>query len=257
MMKVDVVYHVLAVNHWQAVVREQLDLLLRNQLIRSILITFAIPPAPVLMTASGQPFTFAGKSMEQRLLAIYREVWSAVAIQARQCPPGGTTVASCAPEFPDIERCAMDECEHPAMRRVEALARSSDELVLYCHAKGVSYRPPEPRMEHWRMHMNQLLADVDGWARKLTASTENVAGPCLLRDEQMGISYFAGNFWMAKSAYLRELADYQQFLTHPPTGWHEPGSRFLAELAINRGGRMLPLAIDGRTFSSADVRWLD
>lgn len=256
-MLIDVVYHVLAVNHWQSVVREQLALLLPNRRIRSLNITLAIPPAPVLTTASGRTFQFSGVSLEQRLLAILAEVRAATVGFRPSDSASSAGSGPCSSAHPEIRRRAMDEFEHPSMERVDALARGSDGVILYCHAKGVSYRPPEPQIENWRLHMNQLLANADHWALRLADGPENVAGPCLLNDDRIGIAYFAGNFWMARADYLRELPEYSVFRQCPPTGWHEPNSRFLAELAVNRGGAMKALAVDGRSFTLADVKWLD
>jgi hypothetical protein len=249
-MDLDVVYHVLAVNHWQSVVREQLALLLRNQHVRSLSITLAIPPAPTMVTASGLKFQFAGDAHERRLLDIHADAWRTNA--------GEADAGHDAPSPPklQIRRSPMDRFEHPALEWVETLAGASDGLILYFHAKGVSHCPADPRIERWRQHLNQLLVAADAWALQLQRSAADVAGPCLLIDEQRQSTYFAGNFWMAKCAYLRSLPSYRSFVDSPPTGWCEPGSRFLAELAVNRAGTMQALAIDGMAYSRSDIAGL-
>ncbi len=249
-MDLDVVYHVLAVHHWQTIVREQLALLLRNQRVRSLSITLAIPAAPAMVTASGLEFRFGGDAHERRLRDIHAEVWRAISGRA----DGGRLRPT--PPTLQIRRYPMDRFEHPALEWVETLADSSEGLVLYFHTKGASHCPVDPCSERWRQHLNQLIAAADVWAVQLHRSDADVAGPCLLMDDQRPWAYFAGNFWMAKKTYLRSLPSYRSFVDSPPAGTCEPGSRFLAELAINRAGIMQALAVDGKVFSRSDIAGL-
>ena len=62
-------------------------------------------------------------------------------------------------------------------------------------------------------------------------------------------SYFAGNFWMARAEYLRQLPRYRQWVANPAPPLR-PFDRYLAELAVNRGNRMRPYVTDGVRFDT-------
>jgi hypothetical protein len=204
----------------------------------SLSITLAVATAPVLQLPSGRSVQPGAAPLREKILELCDRI---CARQGHPLPPLTVTV------WP------MDQFEHPAIYRVEALAReSSAEAVLYCHGKGASHRPADPAIEQWRAHLNQLIARADHWLGQLLADeAADVAGPCVLDDAKHG-TYFAGNFWLAKTSYLSQLGDYRHFLEHPPAGLPK-ADRHLAEMAINRDGQMRPLSIDGRRYTRADV----
>ena len=109
-------------------------------------------------------------------------------------------------------------------------------------------------MERWRRHLNSLLSDAPRWVALLNDAAVDAVGPCLLDHADYGVAFFAGNFWLAQSDYLRSLPSYAEFLQRPPSGWPEARSRYLAELAINRAGSMRAQATDGLIFSMDDIR---
>ncbi len=230
------VYHLFAVNHWQAIVREQLGLLLPHASLATLRVTLATPPVPAMTSLSGRTVGFGADAFANRLHAIVAELK----------PDAG-------PEL-TVEVVDAGQFEHPAMLAVESLAKHGDDPVLYCHGKGVSYRPPQPQMERWRQHLNTLLRDAPSWVERLKTEAIDAVGPCLLDHAEYGVSFYAGNFWLARAGYLRNLPDYADFLRAPPAGWPPAQSRFLAEVAINRGGTMRGIAIDGRRYSMADIR---
>ena len=243
------VYHVLTVNHWQDIVREQLTLLLRNSNLASLSVTLAIPPLPTFTTVSGAVVQLGGRSYLNRFLDIYREISELVAHRSSLEPGMRKRVL----DLPRILPNPSTDFEHPAMQLVETLAINSSLPILYFHSKGVSYRPRERCMETWRQHLNKVIAEADYWADEILRRDADAAGPCLLRDENMDVSYFAGNFWIATSEYIRTLSRYKDFLASPPASWPEAGSRYLAELAINRGACMQAIAIDGASMSRDDI----
>ena len=109
--------------------------------------------------------------------------------------------------------------EMVTLQTVERLARglADDGLVLYCHSKGVTYRPgtsAAARAASWRRAM--LAHVVRGWRDDVSAlvgGPHDAAGPFFLeadvwrpRIPDFGpYSYFAGNFWWATAAHLRRL----------------------------------------------------
>src|SRR6185503_8186502 len=212
----NVVYHVTTMNHWQAIFDEQLEALGANRHIKALYVTVGATTDGSLATATE---VLAG--LRTRL-------------------PG-------VPSIPMA--CRPDAYEHTALTMVDDLARADRAAVLYFHMKGVSYSPPRPLMENWRRYLNDFIARADQWADFLSREPYDACGPLLLHDESHGITYFAGNFWLARAEYLRELPRYAHFIRAPGLKTFSPGSRHLAEVAVNRTGRMRGYATDGTSLT--------
>jgi hypothetical protein len=215
--KFNVVYHVATLNHWQHVVREQIPLLLSNCNIEQLAVTCA---------SNSQDEMHAAAMLVEGLLS------------ASNCR------ISC-----KFYKGPLTAFEHCAMKVVDDFAHWHDIPVLYFHAKGVSYQPPSPIAEKWRRHLNQFVAEADKWAAFLVNSHHDACGPMLLHDPSHGFTYFAGNFWIASSRYLRQLPPYDEFMQRPPVNrsgkqFIEEG-RYLAELAIDRARHMNGISSDG------------
>jgi hypothetical protein len=96
--------------------------------------------------------------------------------------------------------------------------------------------------------LNKFVALGDRWANLLQSRPLDTCGPLRMTDKTHGLTYFAGNTWMASAAYLRGLTPYDVFLKDHRLRGFAPGDRLLAELAINRDGRMRSHAADGQDF---------
>jgi hypothetical protein len=220
-VRFNVVYHVAALNHWRRVVEDQLGILLRNKDIGSVHVTVAAD-SPALTAACSE------------------HVEKAMGASGRALPLR-------------ISPHPIGEFEHPAMALIDDLAREDDAPILYFHGKGVSYSPPNPLFETWRGYLNQFVAEADGWAQLLLESEYDACGPLKLFDRQHGFTYFAGNFWMAKAGYLRELPPYAEFLRDPGSPYFKPNDRHLAEVAVNRSRRVKALAADNTDLTHESI----
>ena len=214
------VYHVTTLHHWKDIAREQLDILFANRRLAALTVTIANTPEADL------PFL-------QDLFLRAMERRPELKVQGHFCD--------------------LAEYEHTAMRLVDQVTRQEEMPVLYCHMKGVSYSPPKQLWEVWRWHLNGFVAEADRWSEFLAKEPYDVCGPMLTRDETHGFGYFAGNFWMARAAYVRSLPAYDEFLAAPRVETFRAGSRHLAELAVNRRNRMRAFATDGTNLKWADV----
>jgi len=140
-------------------------------------------------------------------------------------------------------RTRLDEFEFPAMRMIEDIAPDHD-AVLYFHTKGVSHNNSWP-MLMWRMYMNAWC--LTGWRAmfdSLMASECDCSGAGWTH--WWGASGWPGNFWMAKSPYLRSLTPFDEYLTA------FGGTRFAAEFWINSRSEARPL-----NFGLEDTRFWD
>lgn len=173
-----VFWHVAAMNHWQAVVEEQLDLLAASDL-RFVRCTFL-----------GQPQELeALKSMADR---------------------HGITL--------HIEQTAteLEHCETFAMLAIERWAVNNTGNVLYFHTKGVS-APWCQGKEAWREQMQREviakwrenlahLSDYD-----LVGCNWNPGDAAMKM-----VGHMAGNFWMARADYVRTLPSFMSHYEKNP-----------------------------------------
>src|SRR5579859_5078012 len=206
-IRYNVVYHLATLNHWREVVRGQMALLAKNRLCKSVTVSIGSGDA-------------SGAN-------------EAVAIIRSEIPSADVR----------FRGFGLEMFEHGAMGVVDEVA-GEGLAVLYFHAKGVSYSPVNLYAETWRKYLNRLVEGADDVARSLVNSEYDACGQLMVHDPGHGITYFAGNCWMAKAEYLRGLRPYAEFLKTPVAGM-AAGDRHLAELAVNREKRMRGFAIDG------------
>jgi hypothetical protein len=218
----NVVYHIAAMNDWRRVVSEQISILLRNRNIASLQLTI------------GADLASEWSAAVQHVTDTVRETGKAIPTQARLCH--------------------LDQFEHPAMILLDDVARGSDLPVLYFHTKGVSQNPPELLYENWRHYLNDFVGEADKWADFLWNSDYDACGRFQTFDKSHGYTYFAGNFWMARSVYLRSLPPYLDFLQPPKASDFRGFDRHRAEVAVNRARRMKPYATDGMVLTPMEVK---
>ena len=205
------VYHVATLNHWRDVLAEQLPILLGNTSLKGLVMTIA--------TDSDASARAAIDAAQAHIARSHRMI-----------------------QFHPLI-CRLDEFEHAAMDAVDQLAAQDPDPILYFHAKGVSYSPRNELVERWRILLNRFVARADHWATFLDGSDFDTCGPFLMTDLGHLLSYFPGNFWLARPGYLRRLPRYADWVRNPPL--FEPFGRYLAELAVNRQNRMVPYITEG------------
>lgn len=126
-------------------------------------------------------------------------------------------------------------------------AQLVDVNFLYLHTKGV-YNSSACN-HSWRRYMgNYLLPQLDYLNAFLSLSAYNTAGSlCYLEKNSTHIKnhrYFAGNFWMAKSSYLRSLPS---VLDYAKPFMDSDACRYAAESWIGLGD-LKPLMLDSREY---------
>jgi hypothetical protein len=203
----NVVYHVATLNHWRDVVRGQIELLARNRYWDSLTVSIGSDEVP----------------MADEAVRIIKGLMPSSDVRFRHF--------------------RLEAFEHGAMSLVDEMAEQ-DLPILYFHAKAVSYSPINPYKETWRKYLNRIVSEADQWARFLIQSEYDACGQLAVHDSAHGFTYFAGNFWLAKSAYLRKLPKYSDF-AKSNVGENQPFDRHFAELAVNRSRNMHGFAIDG------------
>ncbi len=206
------VYHIARLNHWKAVVEEQFPLLLANRNLHEIHVSIACE-------------SDAGQNEVLDLLQ-------------KMASKRGSEVGM------RWYRSRLHDFEHMAMILVDTLAHAQAGPILYFHAKGVSYDPPSRNMEIHRRHINQIVIEADQWAEFLIHSEFEACGPLLTHDERTGARYFGGNFWMARTEYLKKLPPYREFAATAAYG-KKSWARHHAEIAVNRTGQMKAHSLDG------------
>lgn len=94
----------------------------------------------------------------------------------------------------------LNQYEYPGIELVERIAAAGKaEWVLYFHGKGVTYGHKARYATNWRRGL--MLLTVIGWQTFLPHyPAYDVFGAGWDKAQ-----FYAGNFWLAKSAYLRTL----------------------------------------------------
>lgn len=217
-MAFNAIYHVAALNHWRHVIREQLPILLGNRTLRQAVVTV------------GTNDHIEPHSLNQEISNVITKITNIVPFEVRIC--------------------RLHDFEHPAMVVVDEMARRSSLPILYFHSKAVSYAPPRARFEKWRKYLNGFVAEGDKWADFLMWHYDyDACGPLQLSARPHGFGFFAGNFWMATSAYLKSLPPYLEFIQDPRCTDFIPGDRYLAEVAVNRTRRMRSYCTDSEALN--------
>lgn len=106
------------------------------------------------------------------------------------------------------KRGKVNEYERTCLHSLLEYAQTNDADVLYIHTKGVS-KPNNPNVQEWRRLMEYFLIDK---YKECLDKLEDVVGCCLNDDgnnEKIGNEshklHFSGNFWWAKTEYIRKL----------------------------------------------------
>jgi hypothetical protein len=106
--------------------------------------------------------------------------------------------------------------ERPSLELLRRFARvHADSRILYLHTKGVSHRPPRPRVDDWRAYLLYFLVEHHG-ACLAALTTHNVVG-CNLRDDPK--PHFSGNFWWANAGYVGSLPEVPSNTRHDCEWW--------------------------------------
>lgn len=126
--------------------------------------------------------------------------------------------------------------ETPAMKMIQAWARATPEAgsILYFHTKGVS-APNDPNKRKWRDLMNhEVLTNWRQVVRKLDCF--DVIGVNWRNCRP--IAHFCGNFWWARTDWVRSLAPFDSYFENPlyPSD-RDSGRRLGCEFWISSGPR--------------------
>lgn len=101
--------------------------------------------------------------------------------------------------------------EAPALNAIQEHAREYNGYVLYLHSKGVSNPADEAKTKWRRLMMKEL---VENWENCMMQLLNYDVIGVNWRD-MPPISHFCGNFWYASTAYLRKLADFNNYYDKP------------------------------------------
>jgi len=128
-----------------------------------------------------------------------------------------------------------DSYEFPTLHYLWEESRQDDFAVLYLHTKGVS-KPGNKSVKDWVNYLNYFM--IEKWQDRMTELERNDCTGVNLRGSasnpvdkpedwfQKGSPlHYSGNFWWARSAYVRLLPDPFLFKTI-----HEPILRYYCEM---------------------------
>jgi hypothetical protein len=90
--------------------------------------------------------------------------------------------------------------EFPALSAIHQYALKNDGLVWYLHTKGCS-RERDPCVEDWRALMEYFV--IERW--RVAVETLASADVCGVNWHEEPWRHFSGNFWWARSDYVRTL----------------------------------------------------
>lgn len=120
--------------------------------------------------------------------------------------------------------------ETPALKMIEGWARTNEGSILYFHTKGVS-APHDPYKRCWRDLMNRQV--ICNWRENVQQLDDfDVVGVNWRHCPP--ISHFCGNFWWARSDWIRSLTPFDIYYENPryPTDW-DSGRRLGCEFWIS------------------------
>jgi hypothetical protein len=126
--------------------------------------------------------------------------------------------------------------ETPAMKMIEAWANATSDAasILYFHTKGVS-APSAPNKQNWRQLMNYEV--LVNW-RQLVPNLDFFDVIGVNWRNCPPIAHFCGNFWWARSDWVRSLTPFDKYYETPlyPSDW-DTGRRLGCEFWISSGPR--------------------
>jgi SAM-dependent methyltransferase len=124
--------------------------------------------------------------------------------------------------------------ETPALKTIEDWVRINEGSILYFHTKGVS-APNDPYKRRWRDLMNQHV--ICNWLENVRHLDEfDLVGVNWRHCPP--ISHFCGNFWWARSDWIRSLAPFDLYYENPryPSNW-DSGRRLGCEFWISSSAK--------------------
>jgi hypothetical protein len=124
--------------------------------------------------------------------------------------------------------------ETPALKMIEGWARTNEGSVLYFHTKGVS-AANDPYKRRWRHLMDREV--IGNW-RDNVQQLDNFDLVGVNWRHCPPISHFCGNFWWARSDWIRSLAPFDLYYENPryPTDWGS-GRRLGCEFWISSSSK--------------------
>jgi hypothetical protein len=140
--------------------------------------------------------------------------------------------------------------ETPAMKLIQDWAHTASNIgsILYFHTKGVS-APDDQNRRKWRNLMNYEV--LMNW-RQLVQKLDDFDVIGVNWRNCHPIAHFSGNFWWARTDWVRSLAPFDTYYENPryPTDW-DNSRRLGCEFWISSGPRIprvLSLACADRDF---------
>jgi len=191
-------YHIAAMGNWQSVVQEHFDIL-RVAEIQSVHVSYV---------GFSDGIDFVSRTAEE----------AGVQTAVIQHDPRLTVY------------------ETPAMKMIQDWAHVGPETgsVLYFHTKGVS-APHDPNKHKWRKLMNHEV--LMNW-RQLVPKLDSFDLIGVNWRNCRPIAHFCGNFWWARTGWVRSLAPFEAYYENPlyPSDW-DTGRRLGCEFWISSGPR--------------------
>ena len=111
--------------------------------------------------------------------------------------------------------------EFPILNALREHALREDFNVLYMHTKGVAYLEKGNTKEivtYWRKYLEYFC--IGKWKECLEALEEFDASGCEFYGSTLN-AHFSGNFWWAKSSYLRTLPRVEDVVVHGEHAIHQ------------------------------------
>lgn len=177
-------WHVNELNGWQTVINEQWALIKNSGLLDNC--------SEVVICTNGQPWTFQPWINEQKCDKIR-------AINVHN---------------------SANHWEWPTLNYMHHMAKETEENynILYLHLKGLT-RVGNPNVDDWRAFMNWSV--IERWADCTSKLNEGYdAVSCNWETEPW--PHFSGNFWWARSDYVKRLVD----LRHPADSMRMNATQF-------------------------------
>lgn len=113
----------------------------------------------------------------------------------------------------------VKEYEFPALRLIHALCITTDCFVLYLHSKGVSKRGQvRQRMDDWRNYMEYFIIEK----HQVCIEALRTHDTCGVNWKNRPYPHYSGNFWWARSDYIRTLPSVDRLKTrrrHQAEAW--------------------------------------
>ena len=146
---------------------------------------------------------------------------------------------------PESVTAAPSGFEQVTLHALHAHAQTHDGVTLYAHTKGAHH--PTQVNAAWRRSMTHHL--VAGWRLALVAldsdpAVHAVGCHWLTPERYPGLvagPMFGGNFWMARTDYLRGLAPCAEGRRHDAEGWIGTGNPRVLDLTPGWPGHFQPV----------------